>query len=85
MSALETLLGSVFDALDCGIVILDDTQRVIGWNSWFLSASEITAADAEGKRIEEIFPDASLPRITAAITAALVAGSPTLITHSLHP
>ena len=30
----EGLLVSVFDAIDCGIVVLDDQQRVVGWNTW---------------------------------------------------
>jgi PAS domain S-box-containing protein len=84
MSVLENLWGSLFDALDCGIVVLDGEQRVIGWNAWLRSASEISAAEAEGKRLDEIFPDAPLPRVKAAISAALTAGLPTLITHSLH-
>src|ERR1700728_2998161 len=84
MSALENLWGSLFDALDCGIVVLDGEQRVIGWNAWLRSASEITETEAEGRRLEEIFPNAPLPRVKAAISAALTAGLPTLITHSLH-
>jgi transcriptional regulator with PAS, ATPase and Fis domain len=74
MSALENFWGSLFDALDCGIVVLDGEQRVIGWNAWLQSASQITAAEAEGKRLEEIFPDAPLPRVKAAISAALTVG-----------
>ena len=85
MFALETLLGSIFDALDCGIVVLDSELRVVGWNSWLETASEIKAMDAEGRRLEDIFPDAPLPRVRAAVAAALNEGSPTLITHSLHP
>jgi PAS domain S-box-containing protein len=84
MSALEELWVSLFDALDCGIVVLDGEQRVIGWNAWLRSASEITETEAEGRRLEEIFPNAPLPRVKAAISAALTAGLPTLITHSLH-
>jgi len=84
MSVLENLWSSLFDALDCGIVVLDGEQRVVGWNAWLQSASEIEATAAEGRRLEEIFPGAPLPRVKAAVSAALTARLPTLITHSLH-
>jgi PAS domain S-box-containing protein len=85
MPADEGLFRSVFDDLDCGIVILDDRHRVVGWNTWLQSTSEIRIAEALGKRIEDLFPWAPLRRLGGAIVAALTAGSPTLITHSLNP
>ncbi|MFZ0208032.1 MAG: PAS domain-containing protein, partial [Roseiarcus sp.] len=85
MPTLDVLFESVFDALDCGIVVLDNQQRVVGWNAWLQSTSEIGVADALGKRIEDIFAAAPVRRVKAAIAAALSEGSPTLLTHSLNP
>jgi PAS domain S-box-containing protein len=85
MPTLEVLWGSVFDALDCGIIVLDNQQCVVGWNAWLQSTSGIGVADALGKRIEDIFSEAPVRRVKVAIAAALAEGSPTLITHSLNP
>jgi PAS domain S-box-containing protein len=85
MPTLDVLFESVSDALDCGIVVLDNQQRVVGWNAWLQSTSGIGAADALGRRVEDIFSGAPVRRVKAAIAAALSEGSPTLLTHSLNP
>jgi len=74
----------VFDAIDIGLILLDGEHRIVGWNSWMQWASDIAAADATGRRFEEVFPD--LPtRLTTAIAQALDLGASSLLTHSLNP
>jgi PAS domain-containing protein len=86
MSALDTCkLNGVFDAVDVGLIVLDQDARVIGWNGWMTVASEITAEAAQQQRLDELFPSNTTRRLSVAITEALTIGTSSLLTHSLHP
>jgi PAS domain S-box-containing protein len=74
----------VFDAVDIGLILLDADRRVVGWNVWMEAASGISSAAAEGRRLEELFPDHGSLRLTTAISHALELGASGLVTHSLH-
>ena len=63
--------GSVFDALDTGLILLDGDRRVVGWNAWMASASGIAGAAAHGRRLGELFPDLASARLDTAIEHAL--------------
>ena len=77
--------GSVFDAIDTGLVLLDDDRRVVGWNAWMAAASGIAGAAARGRRLGEVFPSLASARLDTAIAHALELGASGLVTHSLHP
>ena len=77
--------GAILDALNGGVVVLDDKERIIGWNRWMETASGQTGAQVQGKSLPEIFPNINLKRLPSAIKAALQTGAPTIITHSLNP
>lgn len=77
--------AAVFDALDSGVVVLDDDQRVVCWNQWFASASDRSSEQAIGKTLPEIFPGRSLGRLNASVSEALTLGSSAFLTHSLNP
>jgi PAS domain S-box-containing protein len=79
------LAGAVLDALDSGLAVLDRDERVIAWNEWLCSATGITARDAVGKTLIELFPHISGSRLTSAVQAAMEFGSSTLLSHALHP
>ena len=66
-------------------MVLDSDQRVICWNYWFASASNISSERAIGKTISELFPGHSLARLTTSISEAFNLGSSALLTHSLNP
>lgn len=78
-------LAAAFDALDTGVVVLDGNQRVVCWNYWFASASDISSDQAVGKTISELFPGRSLGRLTTSVSEALELGSSAFLTHSLNP
>jgi PAS domain S-box-containing protein len=78
------LLTSLVDTLDMGIVVIDRHRRVTFWNDWIAHASGIAAAHANGRSLEELFPQSSLRQIAAAASASFEAGTASLITHSLH-
>ena len=77
--------GLIFDALDCGIIVLDQHQRVVAWNEWIAAASNIATADAVGKSLGALFPGRPLNAILAAASEALEAGASSLLTPTLHP
>ena len=86
MTALEPepLRGTIHDAIDVGLILLDGEQRIVGWNAWLEHASGISEADAKGRALDDVFP-AAPPRLRTAISHALELGASSLITHSLHP
>src|ERR1700733_3690614 len=79
------LFDGVFDALGAGLIVLDSSLDVVGWNAWMASAAGITAEAAAGKQLEELFPGATFHRLNSAMTEALHSGASSLLTHSLHP
>ena len=76
---------SILDAVNGGIIVLDRTGRVVLWNAWMAIGSGISAAGARGKLLGEVFPQAELARLLAAIATALSSGASTVITHALNP
>jgi len=85
MTALNRdALADAFDALDTGIIILDDAQRVVYWNYWLASASGIAADAAIGQLLTSLFPQRPLGRLTLAISEALELGASALLTHALN-
>ncbi|HZM48046.1 MAG TPA: PAS domain S-box protein [Burkholderiales bacterium] len=77
----ETLL----DAIDAGLIVLDRQRRIVRWNTWMATASGYHAGDVHGKTLEQVFPEANLALLAAAIGSALASGASTLLTHVLHP
>ncbi|MGH8179394.1 MAG: PAS domain-containing protein, partial [Steroidobacteraceae bacterium] len=76
---------SILDAINAGIIVLDRTGRVVLWNGWMRLRTAITAEDARGKLLGEIFQQAELSRLLTAISTALTSGASTVITHALNP
>jgi PAS domain S-box-containing protein len=81
---LSDLLRAVFDTVDAGLILLDRERRVVAWNAWFEAASGVSARDAAGKRLAEVFPGAKLDRLDAAVSTALQSGTSRLLSHALH-
>jgi PAS domain S-box-containing protein len=79
-------LGDVlWDALDCGLIVLDARHCVAAWNEWMASASGVPAADAVGRPFGDLFEQAGAAGLLSAVTVALEAGASRLLTHKLHP
>jgi PAS domain S-box-containing protein len=85
MIQLETeQLFAAFDALDSGVVVLDRDRRVVCWNYWFASASNISSDHAVGKTLNELFPERRLVRLTTSVSEALILGSSAFLTYMLN-
>jgi PAS domain S-box-containing protein len=77
-------LSAAFDALDSGVVVLGHDGRVVCWNYWFASASNISSENAVGKKLDELFPGRALVRLTTSVSEALALGSSALLTYMLN-
>src|SRR5262249_28412514 len=86
MSSVEgQMAASALDALDSGLIVVDTSGVVTVWNAWMSAASGLPARAAIGRSLPDIFPDASLGRLAAAVADAIELGASSLITHTLHP
>jgi PAS domain S-box-containing protein len=74
----------VLDALDSGIIILDNDQRVRTWNIWMERTTDVVESTLAGRSIWEVFPALADTRFSDAIDDALQAGASSILTHSLH-
>jgi len=79
-----SIVASVLEVLDSGVIVLGCDHRVIVWNAWVAAASGIPTADAVGRKLEELFPQASLGRLILAIDEAFESGASGLLSHVLH-
>jgi PAS domain S-box-containing protein len=77
-------LEGAFDAIEAGLIVLDRDARIRTWNSWMVSAAGISIEAAQGRHLQDLFPATANSRLTEAITEALDAGTPSILTHSLH-
>ncbi len=76
----ETMVGTA----DLGLVALDADLRVVAWNPWMESAAGVVASEALGRRLDELFPNDNLIRLSSAARAALSSGAARLLSHGLH-
>ncbi len=76
---------AVLDAIDGGVVVLDSAGCVLRWNRWMQLASGRSEAEAMGRTLVELFPDADLRRLPAAVHEAVASNASAIITHALNP
>ena len=76
---------SIINSVNGGVVVLDRTSRVVFWNLWMQTTSGVAEESARGRLLAEIFPQANLQRLLAAIATALTSGASTIITQALNP
>ena len=81
----DSTQNAVLNAINGGLVVLDDEQRVIHWNSWMTFAAGHSEADARGKMLSELFAGTDLTRLNSAIKAALTSRASTILTHAMNP
>ncbi|MDB5571147.1 MAG: domain S-box protein [Hyphomicrobiales bacterium] len=77
--------SDLLDALDVGLIVLDRSSRITGWNAWMESASGRAESEVLGRRLADVFPDSLRPRLGDAVAQAFESGASSLLTHSLHP
>jgi PAS domain S-box-containing protein len=75
----------IIDALNGGLILLGQDQRIETVNAWLERAAGVSRDDVRGKTLAQIFPQARLARLNAAVTAALQTGGSAMLTNALHP
>lgn len=78
------LVESVLEAINIGVIVLDQNECVSCWNLWVENASGITAAAAKGKPLTEIFPELEGKRVQSAVRSALRNGYASILSQSLN-
>src|SRR5579871_1501376 len=84
-TAQKDLSWRLFDAVDLGVAVLAGDRRVVAWNTWLASATNIPLEAAIGRRFEDLFPEGSVKQVSLAVTASLESGTSRLLSQSLHP
>ncbi|MES2605709.1 MAG: PAS domain S-box protein [Pseudomonadota bacterium] len=75
---------AILNAINGGVVALDQQERVVYWNAWMASATGHSAAHVHGKSLTAIFPDLNAKRLESAVKAAITSGVSTGISHVLN-
>ncbi|MCB6183996.1 diguanylate cyclase [Leeia sp. TBRC 13508] len=73
------------EAIDVGLIILDQAGKVVLWNKWLEQYSRIAASDAIGKTIHVAFDSVVEPRVAIGVRETLDFGLSRLFSHALHP
>ncbi|KQP35339.1 GGDEF domain-containing protein [Pseudorhodoferax sp. Leaf274] len=74
----------LYDALALGLVLLDGKGRVLHWNAWISRYAGIALADAQGRTLDEVFPDALSGPFRKALGNALRHRLPIVLSNVLH-
>ncbi len=81
---LNSSATEVLAALDSGVALLDAAGRVVFWNPWLARASRISAADAAGRSLSELFGDAVSDSLLEAVASAGTYGLASVLSQQLH-
>lgn len=76
--------AAVFDAVSGGLVVIDDSERIVLWNGWMARHSGLTQQDALGRTLSQLFPELQCSRLLMAVCSALQSGFPSLLSQSLN-
>jgi len=76
--------GAAFDALDIGVIVIDERRCIVGWNDWIARVSGCARDAALGRTIGDLFPMISDGRLPAVIEDSFQFGSSSILTHSLN-
>jgi PAS domain S-box-containing protein len=80
----DLVFSAVFDTVDIGLVVLDATRSIVGWNEWMARVSGRPAHDVLGQRLDVIFPEICRTRLPRVIEDSFQAGSSSILTHTLN-
>jgi diguanylate cyclase (GGDEF)-like protein/PAS domain S-box-containing protein len=67
----DHLASQIVDSGNAGIIVLNTDQKVIFWNNWMVSASDIPKDAAFGLCLKKLFPEIRSGRIPSAISDVL--------------
>jgi PAS domain S-box-containing protein len=76
--------GPAFDAVDIGIIVVDQQHRIVGWNDWIARVSRQPKQTVLGNSLYDIFPTARDTRLSSVISDSFEAGSSSILTYALN-
>ena len=76
--------GPAFDAVDIGIIVVDQQHRIVGWNDWIARVSRQPKQAVLGNSLYDIFPTARDTRLSSVISNSFEAGSSSILTYALN-
>src|SRR5690349_9973158 len=76
--------AALYDALDCGIALIDADGRITEWNAWLAAASDVSRKAAIGAKLFDAFPELTA-RMRSAVAQVFEYGAVAILTHALHP
>jgi PAS domain S-box-containing protein len=76
--------GAAFDALDIGVIVIDERRCIVGWNDWIARVSGYARKDALRRTVGDLFPTISGTRLPSVIEDSFRFGSSSILTHSLN-
>jgi len=77
-------LNDIFNACGFGIIIIDESSKILYWNKWVSKNSHVSLDDVKGQRLEEIFPILGKTRLLQAIKDALEHHLPSTLSYKLN-
>ena len=80
----SSAIPSVLDELDMGVVIVDDTRRIVVWNTWMVRHSGISRRSAIGTELFRLLPAIAGGRLELAVRDALDTGLSAVISHHVN-
>jgi len=80
----NNLFGHALKAVNAGVVLLDENQKIVFWNNWMERHSFISEEDALDKTLPEISPDLQSVRLLTAIRQALANRLPSILSQTLN-
>lgn len=80
----ERVADAIWNALNLGLILLNEDGKVILWNSWIARHSGIPAEFAVGHSLESLFPTGLSASFKTAIKNALLHKLPIVLSNALH-
>lgn len=83
-SLLAEVCSNALQHIENGVMLLDSGQKILFWNQWLVRYSGITAEQAVGKCIDDIFAYPLPSVFLEAVTGACQHGLSRILSHKLH-
>jgi diguanylate cyclase (GGDEF)-like protein len=83
-SAASPWLLSALVHMQVGIVVLDDAERVVFVNDWFVRRCGVPAEQLTGRPLTDVFPNIIGSYLQARLQVSRKTGFPAMLSHSLH-
>lgn len=74
----------LLDALEVGVIILDEEFNVLYWNKWLEINTTVPAGEIMGKNLQDFYPDIDYKVLSRKIRTTLRINSPTFYDATLH-